>query len=201
MAHQFRNTTSTAAVLRAQEAYYGRSQPIPPSAVSDELGDDEASFIGERDSFYLASVNEDGWPYIQHRGGPRGFLKVIDRHTLGFADLGGNRQLLTTGNVTANDRVALFLMDYPHRARLKIIGHAVIVPAQDDPALAASVTPAGVPPRSVERVFRINVTGFDWNCSKHITPRFTPDDIEKAIVPLMQRIADLEAQLKIQSQS
>jgi len=199
MAHQFRNTTFTDSVLRAQESYYGRSQKIPPTSVADGMGESESFFIGQRDSFYMASVNQDGWPYIQHRGGPRGFLKVLDAHTLGFADLSGNRQLLTTGNVVANDRVALFLMDYPRRERLKIIGHAEVISAKGNPALAAELAPAGIPLQSVERVFRIRVTGLDWNCPKYITPRFTPDEIQKAIVPLMERIADLEAQLKSQS--
>ena len=195
MAHQFLSTNLTPAVRRAQEASYGRSQQIPPAPGPDELGAEEADFIQRRDSFYLASVNQDGWPYIQHRGGPRGFLKVLDGHTLGFADLSGNRQLLTTGNVAANDRVALFLMDYPRRERLKIIGHAEIIPAKANPALAAELAPEGVPVRLVERMFRIRVTGFDWNCPKYITPRFTAEEVEQAAAPLRNRIAELEAAL------
>jgi len=105
MAHHFISTALTPAVLRAQEAYYGRSQSVPPAPGPDALGEDEMLFIQSRDSFYLATVTEDGWPYIQHRGGPRGFLKVLDAHTLGFADFPGNRQLLSTGNLAANDRV------------------------------------------------------------------------------------------------
>jgi len=195
MAHQFLHTALTPAVLRAQETYYGRAQKVPPAPGLDELGAQEEVFIQRRDSFYLASVNEDGWPYIQHRGGPRGFLKLLDRHTLGFADLSGNRQLLTTGNVAANDRVALFLMDYPRRERLKIIGHAEILPAVSHPALAAELAPEGVPERLVERLFRIRVTGYDWNCPKYITPRFTAEEVERAAAPLKQRIAELEAAL------
>ena len=195
MAHQFLSTTLTPAVHRAQEAYYGRSQQIPPAPGPDELGADEESFIERRDSFYMASVNQDGWPYLQHRGGPRGFLQVLDGHTLGFADLSGNHQLLTTGNVSANDRVALFLMDYPRRERLKIIGHAEVIPAKANPALAAELAPEGVPVRLVERLFRIRVTGFDWNCPKYITPRFTAEEVEQAAAPLRNRIAELEAAL------
>jgi predicted pyridoxine 5'-phosphate oxidase superfamily flavin-nucleotide-binding protein len=195
MAHNFLSTNFTAAVLGAQEAAYGRSQKIPPAPGPDEMGAQEQVFIERRDSFYLASVNEDRWPYIQHRGGPRGFLKVIDPHTLGFADLGGNRQLLTTGNVAANDRVALFLMDYARRERLKIIGHAEVISAKANPALAAELAPEGVPVRLVERMFLIRVTGFDWNCPKYITPRFTADEVERAAAPLRHRIAELEAQL------
>lgn len=195
MAHHFISTAFTPAVLRAQEAAYGRSQRVPPAPGTDELGAEEEFFIQQRDSFYLASVNEDGWPYIQHRGGPRGFLKVLDAHTLGFADLSGNRQLLTTGNVAANDRVALFLMDYPRQERLKLNGHAQVISAKDDPALAAELAPEGVPARLVERMFRIRVSGFDWNCPKYITPRFTTEEIEQAAAPLRSRIAALEAEL------
>ncbi len=195
MAHQFLSTNFTADVLRAQEAYYGRSQKVPPAPGPDELGAQEEVFIGRRDSFYVASVNTDGWPYIQHRGGPRGFLKVLDSHTLAFADLSGNRQLLTTGNVAANDRVALFLMDYPRRERLKIIGHAEVLAAKEHPALAAELAPDGVAAKKIERIFRIRVTGYDWNCPQYITPRFTADEVAQAAAPLQKRIADLEAAL------
>ena len=195
MAHHFISTAFTPGVLRAQEAYYGRSHQVPPAPGPDELGAQEEHFIGRRDSFYLASVNADGWPYIQHRGGPRGFLKVLDPHTLGFADLAGNRQLLTTGNVAGNDRVALFLMDYARRERLKLLGHAQIISAKENPALAAELAPEGVPVRLVERMFRIRVTGLDWNCPKYITPRFTAEEVERAATPLRQRIAELEAAL------
>lgn len=195
MAHNFLSTTFTDAVLREQEAYYGRAQKVPPAPGPDELGAQEEVFIQRRDSFYMATVNADGWPYLQHRGGPRGFLKLIDGHTLAFADLSGNRQLLTTGNVVTNDRVALFLMDYPRRERLKILGHAEIIPAKANPALAAELAPDGVPARMVERMFRIRVTGYDWNCPKYITPRFTAEEIEKAAAPLRKRIAELEAAL------
>jgi predicted pyridoxine 5'-phosphate oxidase superfamily flavin-nucleotide-binding protein len=195
MARHFLSTTLTPDVLRAQEAAYGRSQRIPPAPGPDELGAQEEVFIQRRDSFYLASVNADGWPYIQHRGGPRGFLKVLDPHTLGFADLAGNRQLLTTGNVAANDRVALFLMDYARRERLKVLGHATVISAKDDPTLAAELAPDGVPVRLVERMFRIRVTGFDWNCPSYITPRFTAEEVERTAAPLKQRIAELEAAL------
>ena len=195
MAHHFIHTAFTPAVLRAQEAYYGRSQKVPPAPGPDEMGAQEEVFIQRRDSFYVASVSADGWPYLQHRGGPRGFLKLLDGHTLGFADLSGNRQLLTTGNVAANDRVALFLMDYARRERLKLIGHAEVISAKENPVLATELAPEGVPVRLVERMFRIRVTGFDWNCPKYITPRFTAEEIERAAAPLRNRIAELEARL------
>ena len=195
MAHQFLSTLFTDDVLRAQEEAYGRSHRIPAATAPDELGAQEEVFIQRRDSFYIASINSAGWPYVQHRGGPRGFLKVLDAHTLAFADLSGNRQLLTTGNVAATDRVALFLMDYPRRERLKIIGHAEVISAKANPFLAAEMAPEGIAPRLVERVFRIRVVGYDWNCPKYITPRFTADEVEKAAAPLKQRIVELEAAL------
>ncbi len=168
---------------------------MPPAPGPDELGAMEQVFIERRDSFYMASVTADGWPYVQHRGGPAGFLKVIDEHTLAFADLGGNRQLLTTGNLQGNHRVALFLMNYPKHERLKLLGHAEVLPAKDHAALAAEVAPADLAPRFVERVYRIRVTAFDWNCPKYITPRFTFEEIEKIAARLGKRVAGLEAAL------
>jgi uncharacterized protein len=199
MAHQFLNTFLTEPVLGQQENTYGRSQRVPSTTAPDVLGEGEAEFIGRRDSFYIASVNPDGWPYIQHRGGPAGFLKLVDAQTLAFADFSGNRQLLTAGHVTANDRVALFLMDYPHRERLKIIGHAEIVSAQANLELAAALAPEGASARSVERIFKIRVTGFDWNCPKYITPRYTAEEVTAAVAPLHRRIAELEARLSAKS--
>jgi uncharacterized protein len=199
MAHQFLNTFLTEPVLGQQENSYGRSQRVPSTTAPDVLGEGEAEFIGRRDSFYIASVNPDGWPYIQHRGGPAGFLKLVDAQTLAFADFSGNRQLLTAGHVTANDRVALFLMDYPHRERLKIIGHAEIVSAQANLELAAALAPEGASARSVERIFKIRVTGFDWNCPKYITPRYTAEEVTAAVAPLHRRIAELEARLSAKS--
>lgn len=195
MSRHYRATVFTPDVLAAQQAAYGQAQATPPSVGPDALGPDEAAFIATRDSFYMASVNSDGWPYLQHRGGPHGFLQVLDEHTLAFADLRGNRQLLTTGNLTTNDRVALFLMNYPQRQRLKIMGHASTHLVGEDPALAARLAPAGAPAALVERYFRIRVTGFDWNCPKYITPRYTAAEVQTLLTPLHQRIAELEAQL------
>lgn len=155
----------------------------------------EDVFISRRDRVYVASVNADGWPDRQHRGGPRGFLKFLGAHTLGFADLAGHRQLLTTGNVAANDRVALLLMDYARRERLKIIGRAEVISARAPPALAAELAPEGGPVRLVERMFRIRGTGFDWNGPKDITPRFAAEEVERAAAPLRSRIAQREAQM------
>lgn len=196
MARNYLATHLTPGVRAEQELAYGRAQVAPASGGPDLLGPDEAGFIAARDSFYLASVTEDGAPYVQHRGGPAGFLQVIDAGTLAFADLGGNRQLLTVGHVKRDDRVALFLMDYPGRRRLKIDGRARFSPAGEDPAFAARLAPPGVPVRAVERIVRIAVTAFDWNCPKYITPRFTAAEVAEVVAPLRARIAELEARLR-----
>ena len=136
--------------------------------------------------------------YVQHRGGQPGFLRVVSPAQLRFADYKGNRQLLSTGNLAANDRVALFLMDYPRRERLKILGHARIEDARRHPELVAQLAEPEAH-GMVERLFFIDVLAFDWNCPKYITPRYTAADVESAVAPLKQRIAELEAQLKTQN--
>ena len=197
MTDRYLETMFTKDVLKAQQEAYGRSQAPggdPDGAAHrDALGPDEAEFIGARDSFYLGTVSSDGWPYIQHRGGPLGFLQVLDARTLAFADLRGNHQLLSTGNVAGDDRVSLFLMDYPGRRRLKILGHARTVRASDDPTLTAKIAVPASHAAKVERYFLIDVVAFDWNCPKYITPRFTADEVEELVAPLRARIAELEA--------
>ena len=131
---------------------------------------------------------------MQHRGGQPGFLRVVDEHTLAFADYAGNRQLLSTGNLAVNDKAALFLMDYPNRTRLKILGHARAVDAREHPELVTQLAEPRMRSQ-VERLFFIDVISFDWNCPKHITPRYTAAEVESAVAPLRQRIAELEAQL------
>jgi predicted pyridoxine 5'-phosphate oxidase superfamily flavin-nucleotide-binding protein len=195
MAAKFQQLAQTDAVHRAQEQYYGKAQAARPAPERDLLTEEEISFIQTRDSFYMATVSESGWPYIQHRGGPVGFLHVLGPSSLAFADYRGNRQLLSTGNVSVQDRVALFLMDYPERTRLKIMGHARIEDPRQHPELVAQLAEPEVR-QSVERIFFIDVVSFDWNCPQHITPRYTPEEIKKIIEPLQARIAELEAQLK-----
>ncbi|MEU4722858.1 pyridoxamine 5'-phosphate oxidase family protein [Nonomuraea dietziae] len=156
---------------------------------ADRLGDAERLFIGERDSFYLASVGESGWPYIQHRGGPRGFLRVLDEHTLGFADFRGNRQYITRGNLDHDDRVSLFLMNYANRGRLKVLGRARAV--EDDPELIGRLAVEGYQGK-VERAVLIDVEGFDWNCSQHIPELYPRDLVERALGSARDRIAALE---------
>ena len=173
-----------------------RSRGMKSEVGEDPLGADEQAFIAERDSFYMATVTSDGWPYVQHRGGPAGFLKVLDPQTLGFADLKGNRQLLSTGNVAASDRVSLFLMDYPRRERLKLLGRARVLDARQNHDLADQLSPAPSLRGKVERLFLIDVISFDWNCPQHITPRYTEAEVEEAVAPLKRRIAELEAKLR-----
>ena len=139
----------------------------------DTIGEAEASFLAERDSFYMASVGRDGWPYIQHRGGPRGFVRLLDERTLGFADFRGNRQYISVGTLADNDRVALIFMDYPNRARLKVLAHASVV--SDQPTLQRLAVP-GYDAR-VERGIVLKVEAVDWNCPQHITPRYTEDEV------------------------
>jgi predicted pyridoxine 5'-phosphate oxidase superfamily flavin-nucleotide-binding protein len=154
----------------AYERQAGDPEPYPG------LGPDEREFVEARDSFYWANVGEDGWPYVQHRGGPPGFLRVLDPHTLGFADLRGNRQYVSVGNLERDDRAALILVDYPNRARLKLFARAVFVSREQDPLTLAKLVPAGLESR-VERGILLRLAGHDWNCSQHITPRYTETEL------------------------
>jgi len=160
---------------------------------SDSFTDSELAFISARDSFYIASVSETGWPYVQHRGGPQGFLKIVDKKTLAFADYRGNRQYISTGNFAANDRACLFLVDYPRRARLKIYMHVEKLALDADPALTDLVFDAGYRAKA-ERIFRLRLEAFDWNCPQHMIPRYTEHEVEKAVAPLRERLAELESE-------
>jgi predicted pyridoxine 5'-phosphate oxidase superfamily flavin-nucleotide-binding protein len=195
MPNRFKQIVLTPAVLAAQQHYYGRSAVTVAALERDPLTDEEREFIAARDSFYLATVTETDWPYMQHRGGKPGFLRVLNPTTLAFADFGGNRQLLSVGNLAANDRVALFLMDYPQRTRLKILGHARVEDARQHPELVRQLSEPD-DHRIAERLFFIEVVSFDWNCPKYITPRYTIEEFQKLVAPLKARVAELEAQLK-----
>ena len=179
MSPHYHDVAFTPAVKAQQEALGSREHYVSAETAPDRnglLGNDEAAFIATRNSFYMATVSETGWPYVQHRGGPAGFLKVLDQRTIGFADYAGNRQYVSLGNLAGNTKVSLFLMDYPMRARLKILGHArVIAPEQTEVLSVLAVS--GYRAR-IERGFLIEIAGFDWNCSQHITPRFTLEEIE-----------------------
>jgi hypothetical protein len=161
----------------------------------DALTQYERDFIGERDFFYLATISETDWPYIQHRGGKPGFLHVIDDKTLAFADYRGNRQYISLGNLDQNDRVAIFLVDYPSRSRLKILGHAAAYEGERAQKLIEEVsTPQER--KLVERVIVIKIEAFDWNCQQHITPRYTEEQVVSVLAPLRERLADLEEENK-----
>ena len=161
----------------------------------DRFTESEIAFIAERDSFYMASVSETGWPYVQHRGGPRGVLRVTDDRTLAFADFAGNRQYISLGNLAADARVSLILMDYAHRRRLKIFAHAEAKNLADDPALAEAIATPGYRGK-VERAFLLHLDAFDWNCPQHITPKFDAPYVAQAVGTLQRRIEELEAENK-----
>lgn len=179
MARAFAEIAFTPSVRAAQERY--GSAPAGERFLSDEidrrdrLTEHEASFIQARDGFYLGTVSEDGWPYVQFRGGPAGFLRVLGEKTVAWADFRGNRQYLSAGNLGANDRVSLFLMDYPNRRRLKLWGCAQIVDASRNPAMVEALFPEGykaIPERAVV----VTVVAFDWNCPQHIPQRLTAEE-------------------------
>lgn len=195
MSHGFLDIAVTPSVRAAQAAMGSEDlwNGLKGRRAFDRFTEDEAAFIAGRDSFYLATVSETGWPYVQHRGGPRGFLKMVDERTLAFADYRGNRQYLSVGNLSADDRVCLFLMDYARRARLKIYAHAETVALDADPELTALVVIPGYRAKP-ERIVRLRLEAFDWNCPQHITPRFTEQEINAALHPLRERLARLEAE-------
>ena len=147
--------------------------------LSDSLTAREAQFIEARDGFYQATVSETGWPYVQYRGGSKGFLKVLDPQTLAYADFRGNTQYISVGNVLSNDKLAIFLMDYAQQQRLKIFGRVRVVAANDDPDLMSRLSTPGYPAR-IERALVIDVQAFDWNCPPHITPRYTAAEYAQA---------------------
>jgi predicted pyridoxine 5'-phosphate oxidase superfamily flavin-nucleotide-binding protein len=179
MSHQFAEIMFTDGVKIAQEHVGSRTQYerfTHATGPNDELSAQEADFIARRDSFYIASVNSDGWPYVQHRGGPTGFLRVIGPKCLAFADFRGNKQMISVGNVATNERVSLILMDYPNRRRLKILGHMRVVDADDVTPEALAAVDLGDYSARVKRAVYIDVAAFDWNCPQHITPRYTEEE-------------------------
>ncbi|MGK2854293.1 MAG: pyridoxamine 5'-phosphate oxidase family protein, partial [Microbacteriaceae bacterium] len=166
----------------------GRAAPGP-----DPLTEDEKDYLGERDSFYLASVGETGWPYVQFRGGPKGFVRVLDDHTIGWADFRGNLQYISTGNVSGDDRVAIIALDYAHKRRLKIFGHARIVTVDEDAELLRSLVDdaeEGV----VERAVLVSVEAYDWNCPQHITARFTAEELQPVLASMQDQLSALQAE-------
>jgi predicted pyridoxine 5'-phosphate oxidase superfamily flavin-nucleotide-binding protein len=196
MGNRFAEIAFTDTVKELQETYrsrssYARMEGGAPS--NNLLGEAEAGFIAERDSLYMATVSETGWPYVQHRGGPAGFVKVLDETTLGFADFRGNRQYVSVGNLQTDNRVSIFFMDYPNRRRLKLLGRTRVIDAEDRENLDRLVVPDYR--AAVERGLLIDVEAFDWNCPQHITPRYTEDDVAQVNASLLERIASLEEEV------
>ena len=157
-----------------------------------EVDDDLAAFLPESNSLFLATASADGQPYMQHRGGPKGFVKVLDKHTLAFADFSGNRQYITQGNLAENPKANIFIMDYAHRRRVKLWGTARVV--EDDAALLASLMPAGYKARP-EQVIVFTIAAWDTNCPQHIPQKFDAGDVAAALAARDARIAELEAEL------
>ena len=199
MSKHYGSIAFTDAVVGVQREYgsdgfYGRKRVQGNAAPGiDALTDDEREYLAERDHFYLATVSETGWPYVQYRGGPTGFLRVVDDHTIGWADFRGNLQYISTGNVGGDDRVALIALDYAHQRRLKIFGHARVVTVAEDPALVKSFANPDYS-AEVERAVLVTVEAFDWNCQQHITPRFSAAELEPHLAPLRRQLADLQAE-------
>ncbi len=195
MPYKFLDMLTTDSVRDAQSENGAREQWADFSGDRrfDQFDERAAAFITARDSFYMASVSENGWPYVQHRGGPPGFVKVLDDKTLGFADFRGNRQYISLGNVKADDRVALFMVDYPRRKRLKLLAHMTVHSLDANPELAERIVDSdylGEP----ERLMTLSLESYDWNCPQHIVPRFTKEMVDLAAKPLQEEIARLTAE-------
>ncbi len=194
MPTNFGSRVFTPMVKELQERYGSRRQYERlrgQNSSTDQLSENETEFVAERDSFYMATVGRSGWPYVQHRGGPKGFLKVIDAHTLAFADYRGNKQYVSAGNLMTDERVALILVDYPRQTRLKILGRASVFHGDKAAEWIDRVKDAGYN-AATERVFVIRVEAFDWNCPQHITPRFTVEEIRTALAPFEVQLQGLE---------
>ncbi len=198
MSRAYSDIAFTSAVRAVQTARGSRAAYAPLDDTDDRrdaLGEAEAEFIEARDGFYQATVGETGWPYVQFRGGPAGFLKVLDARTIAYADFRGNVQYISVGNLSGNDRVSIILMDYANRRRLKILGRVRLVDEADDPNLMVRLVVPDYRAR-VERAAVITVEAYDWNCPQHITPRFTEAEIAQTIVaPLHAEIASLRKAL------
>lgn len=196
MVRNYASVAFTPEVKALQELYGSRQAYAHMEHRSSGTGltDSDAYFIQDRDSFYVASMGENGFPYVQHRGGKKGFLHVIDPVTLGFADLRGNKQYITVGNIATNPKVSLILMDYARRARLKIYAEVETVDIKDCPDLAALIIPEGHE-NIAERIVLLHVIAFDWNCPKYITPRYTIEEINEMFKPLQEHIKELESEI------
>ena len=201
MAHNFGKVMFTPAVKALQEKHGSRRQyaRFEEVASPDRMGPNEQRYIATRDSFYLASVAANGWPYVQHRGGPVGFLKALDPTTLAFADFRGNKQYVTEGNLATDNRVGMILMDYRSQSRLKILGRAESIEPDTNAARFAELIDRVRDPEykaQVETIMIIHVEALDWNCQQHIVPRYTAEQVQQVIAPLEARIEELEAAIR-----
>lgn len=197
MPNAFATISFTESVKAAQTRYGSRENNLGFELANDprnELGEFEAEFISARDSFYQATISENGWPYVQHRGGPQGFLKVLDSRSIGFADFRGNRQYISVGNLNANPRISIILMDYANRRRLKIWGITRVIHQDEEPELLARLELPNYRAR-VERGIVIQVEAIEWNCPQHITPRFTQAEVNEVLLPLIEENQRLKALL------
>ena len=188
----------TPLVKKLQERYGSRRQYERMESSGEprnRLGEFEKNFLAGRDSFYWSTIGATGWPYIQHRGGPRGFLKVIDDRTLALADFRGNKQYISTGNLLSDNRVAMILVDYPRQARLKILGHVEVLEGEDAKDWLDRVQVPGYQ-AVIERVSVIHIEAFDWNCPQHITPRYTAEEIRGSMLGVEERLQSLEKENK-----
>ncbi len=197
MANNFASLAFTDEVKALQEKYGSRAnyERVEKRNIVDGLTEFEVDFISGRDGFYMASMGENGFPYIQHRGGPRGFVKAIDANTIGFIDFSGNKQYITVGNLTTHNNVSMIMMDYPARARLKIYAKAEVVELNARPELLKLLTLEDYPSKP-ERMMLLHIEAYDWNCPRHITPRYTVEEMEEALMPQREYIKKLEQELK-----
>ena len=199
MGRRFQELAFTPLVKEHQVEHGSRRQyerMAQNSPAGNTLGPAEQDFIQRRDSVYMASVSETGWPYVQHRGGPKGFVRVMNPALIGFADLRGNKQYISVGNLEHDDRVALFFMDYPHQSRLKILGRAKVHEGTEEARRLIAQLHIPEEKTPSERAFVIHVEAFDWNCPQHITPRYTREELAEALEPMRIRLEALEAENK-----
>ncbi len=194
MGHQFAKIAFTEKV-RAVQASRGSAEHYrrldEGADYNHLLGEKEQTFIAARDNLYMATVSETGWPYLQHRGGPKGFIRILDAKTLGFSDFRGNRQYVSTGNLMHDNRVSLFLMDYPNRRRLKLLGRVSLLTAEE----ANNTLNVGSYKAKIERGYVVQIDAFDWNCPAHITPRYTTEEVEVSLTEVLAENVRLRDEL------
>ena len=197
MAKNYPEIAFSDAAKELQKKYGSRNSYARMEKFSEVNGltDGEFSFIENQNSFYLSSIGSNGFPYIQHRGGPKGFLKVLDSKRVGFIDFTGNKQYVSVGNIATNAKVSLIMIDYPRKARLKIYAKADVIELDESPELYNSLDLSDYKFRP-ERMLVLHIEAYDWNCPQHITPRYTVDEIETALVPQQKYIAKLEQEIK-----